>query len=61
MSPFASKMTPEPVPVPWADSATIVTTAGLTALAMSTIEPLALPFVVPFRRRSPGPGWRRPG
>ena len=39
MRPFASKMTPDPVPVPWGSSATIVTTAGLTAFAMSTIEP----------------------
>ena len=49
MSPFASKMTPEPVAVPapvWpvcgsvmvTPSATIVTTAGLTALTMSTTE-----------------------
>src|SRR3954469_1637097 len=50
--PFASKMTPDPVAVPtpvWPvcgsveliPSATIVTTAGLTALTMSTTEPLA--------------------
>src|SRR4051795_8285214 len=49
--PFASKMTPDPVAVPtpvWPvcgsvelmPSATIVTTAGLTALTMSTTEPL---------------------
>src|SRR4051794_41920722 len=50
--PFASKMTPDPVAVPtpvWPvcgsvelmPSATIVTTAGLTALTMSTTEPVA--------------------
>ena len=49
MRPFASKMTPEPVAVPWpvwpvvgsvsvTPSATIVTTAGLTALTISTTD-----------------------
>ena len=48
--PFASKMTPEPMAVPWpvwpvvgsvsvTPSAVIVTTAGLTCLTMSTSEP----------------------
>ncbi len=50
MSPSASKMTPEPVAAPWPPrpvigsvevmpSATMVTTAGLTALTTPTTEP----------------------